>query len=195
IRIQASFQSLSCDASSAVLGQAAPIQVVADFIKAPVANTWYVTALANKIAGRDLMPGDPKTNADDIHATLNANLGQSNCLAGVGWYYGLDNNHGSQIDLMTVLLHEFGHGLGFLTLVDLSSGGEQGSKSDIFEHNILDTTTGKLWSEMSGPERAASALNGRKVAWNGAAVRAAAPSTLAPGTPSLLLTPPPSAAR
>jgi hypothetical protein len=185
IRIQASFQALSCDASSAVLGQASPIQVVADFSRAPVANTWYVTALANKIAGRDLMPGDPKTNFDDIHASFNSNLGQSNCLAGTGWYYGLDNNHGNQVDLVTVLLHEFGHGLGFLTLVNLSNGGESGFKADIFERNILDTSTGKIWSDMSGPERAASALNGRRVVWNGAAVRAAAPTTLAPGTPLL----------
>ena len=29
------------------------------------------------------------------------------------FYLGLDNNHGAQIDLVVVLLHEFGHGLGF----------------------------------------------------------------------------------
>ncbi|HKF42879.1 MAG TPA: PA domain-containing protein [Thermoanaerobaculia bacterium] len=185
IRIQASFQALSCDASSAVLGQAAPIQVVSNFTNAPFQNTWYVTALANKIAGRDLVPGNPKTNADDINATFNSNLGQSNCLAGVGWYYGLDDNHGNNIDLVTVLLHEFGHGLGFLTLVNLNNGGEQGFQADIYERNIIDTTTGKIWSDMSGPERAASALNSRHVAWNGAAVKAAVPSTLAPGTPLL----------
>ena len=190
IRIQASFQALTCDASSAVLGQASPIQVVSNFTRAPFQNTWYVTALANKIAGRDLMPGNPKTNADDISATFNSNLGQSTCLAGVGWYYGLDGNHGNNVDLVTVLLHEFGHGLGFLTLVNLSNGGEQGFQADIFERNIIDTTTGKIWSDMTGPERAASALNGRHVAWNGAAVKAAAPSILAPGTPLLAVSSP-----
>ena len=30
----------------------------------------------------------------------------------IGWYYGLDGNHGSNIDLVAVLLHEMGHVLG-----------------------------------------------------------------------------------
>jgi hypothetical protein len=185
IRIQATFTSLSCDATSATLGSAGPIQVLSDFAGAPVANTWYVTALANKIAGNDLTPGDPKTNADDIRARFNSDIGGANCLAGVNWYYGLDNNHGNNIDLVTVLLHEFGHGLGFLTLVDLTSGSESLGRPDIFERNILDTGAGKLWSDMTSAERVASALNARRIVWNGAAVRAAVPGTLAPGTPLL----------
>ena len=191
IRIQASFVPLTCDATSATLGSSGPIQVLSDFAGTRVVpNTWYVTALANKMAGKDLLPGDPNTNADDIRSRFNSNLGTSNCLSGTGWYYGLDNNHGSNIDLVTVLLHEFGHGLGFLTLVDLPSGNESMGRPDAFERNILDTSTGKLWSEMSGGERAASALNGRRVVWNGALVRAAVPSTLAPGTPLMAVASP-----
>lgn len=191
IRIQASFVPLTCDANSATLGSAGPIQVLSDFaVVSPgtlVPNTWYVTALANKMAGKDLLPGDQNTNADDIRARFNSNLGASNCLSGTGWYYGLDNNHGNSIDLVTVLLHEFGHGLGFLTLVDLPSGNESMGRPDTFERNILDTTTAKIWSDMTSGERAASAVNGRHVVWNGAAVRAAVPSTLQPGTPLLFV--------
>jgi len=190
IRIQASFTPLTCDANSAVLGQASSIQIVSDFAGARVPGTWYVTALANKQAGVDLMPGDPKTKADDILANFNSNLGAANCLAGTGWYYGLDGNHGNNVDLVTVLLHEFGHGLGFRTLVDLNSGAEFLGQPDIFERNILDTGSGKLWPAMTSAERAASAVNARHVVWNGAHVFAAVPHTLSPGNPLMTVNSP-----
>ncbi len=190
IRIQASFIPLTCDATSAVLGSASSIQVVSDFSGARVPGTWYVTALANKQAGVDLMPGDPKTPADDIRATFNSNLGAANCLAGTGWYYGLDNNHGNNVDLVAVLLHEFGHGLGFLTLVDLNSGAEFMGHPDIFERNILDTGSEKLWPAMTSAERAASVINARHVVWNGAHVFAAVPHILSPGTPLMTVNSP-----
>ena len=37
-------------------------------------------------------------------------------------YLGLDNNHGSGTDLVTVLLHEFSNGLGFQTFTSASTG-------------------------------------------------------------------------
>jgi hypothetical protein len=190
IRVQASFIPLTCDANSAVLGSASSIQVLSDFAGARVPGTFYVTALANKQAGVDLMPGDPKTSADDIRATFNSNLGAANCLAGTGWYYGLDDNHGNNVDLITVLLHEFGHGLGFLTLVDLNSGAEFLGHPDIFERNILDTGSGKLWPAMTSAERAASVVNARHVVWNGAHVFAAVPHLLSPGTPLMTVNSP-----
>ena len=190
IRVQASFIPLTCDANSAVLGSASSIQVVSDFSGARFPGTFYVTALANKQAGIDLMPGDPKTSADDIRATFNSNLGAANCLAGAAWYYGLDDNHGNNVDLVTVLLHEFGHGLGFLTLVDLNSGAESLGHPDIFERNILDTGSGKLWPAMTSAERAASVVNARHVVWNGAHVFAAVPHTLSAGTPLMTVNSP-----
>ena len=76
-------------------------------------DTLYHSALANKLAGEDLIPGDPGTSADDIRARFNSDIGKPACLAGTSWYYGLDTNHtASQINLVTVLLHEFAHGLG-----------------------------------------------------------------------------------
>jgi hypothetical protein len=190
IRVQASFTPLICDATSAVIGSAAPIQVVSDFSGARVPGTLYVTALANRQAGIDLMPGDPKTSADDIRARFNSNLGAADCLAGTGWYYGLDGNHGNNVDLVTTLLHEFGHGLGFLTLVDLNSGAEFLGLPDIFERNILDTGSGKFWPAMTSAERAASVVNARHVVWNGAHVFAAVPHTLSAGTPLMTVNSP-----
>jgi hypothetical protein len=71
IIIQASFDPLSCNAGSAVLGSAGTIYIFSDFTGAPEPNTWYHSALANAIAGVDLRPGD-----DDIVATFNSHRQQ-----------------------------------------------------------------------------------------------------------------------
>ncbi|MGE5275935.1 MAG: PA domain-containing protein [Acidobacteriota bacterium] len=193
IRVQASFVSLDCTADSATLGSTGTIQVVSDFDRARYPNTWYATALANKRAGRDLVPGDPNSGADDIRSRFNSDLGQPGCLGGVEWYYGLDNAHGAKIDLVTVVLHELAHGLGFTTFVD-DTGAEFVGSPDIFEHSILDDSTGKRWNEMTDAERAASFVNARKVVWAGSRVTAAVPSFLAAGTPLLRVDAPAAAA-
>jgi len=185
IRIQASFTALQCDATTAVLGSAGPTQIVSDFPGAEFPGTWYAVALGNKRAGKDLVP-----SADDIRANFNSNLGNANCLSGIGWYYGLDNAHGANVDLVTVLLHEFGHGLGFLTFVNLSNGTETMGRPDVFERRILDGATGKHWHEMTSAERVTSSLNGRRIAWDSPSVTAAVPSTLAAGTPLLTVNSP-----
>jgi len=69
-------------------------------------DVWYPVALAESIAGRDLNePGD----ADIV---VNAN-------STANWYFGTDGNTPRrEIDLVSVMLHELGHGLGFLSSVD-----------------------------------------------------------------------------
>jgi len=194
IRVQASFSPLPCSADSGTLGSSGTMQVVSDFEGAEFPGTWYVTALANKRAGHDLKPGDPKTNADDIRSRFNSALGNTGCLEGVHWYYGLDNNHGSDVDLVTVVLHETAHGLGFITFVDETTGAQFLGNPDIYEHHIQDGTTGRHWSDMTDPERQTSALNARHLAWDGERVTAAVPATLSPGTPLLRVDSPPAVA-
>lgn len=194
IRIQASFDPLVCDAGSGILGAAGSIQIVANFPGAALSETWYPSALANKLAGFDLIPGPPGSLADDIVAFFNSDLDNPVCLGSIGWYYGLDNNHGPNIDLVTVLLHELGHGLGFQNFVRESDGTTPLSLGDIYSEYTLDTTTGKNWNEMTDVERAASAINTRQVVWNGPMVTAAAPVVLTPGTPLLRVNSPPSIA-
>ena len=198
-RIQASFDPLSCTADSGVLGSAGPIQIVSDFPGAEFANTWYAVALGNKEAGFDLIPGASGTNADDILAQFNSSLGGTNpdgtpCLTGLNWYYGLDDKHGTNIDLVTVLLHEFAHGLGFLSVVNEVNGSEIHGMTDIFSRHILDTTAGLTWDQMTNAQRKASALNSRKVVWNGTNVFGAVLSVLSPGTPVLKVNSPSSIA-
>jgi hypothetical protein len=78
-----------------------------------------------------------------------------------------------------VVLHEIGHGLGFSTLVNLSTGQLNGGFPDVYSRFMFDNTTGLHWHQMSNAQRQASAINTGNVVWNGPAVNAAAPSFLA----------------
>ncbi len=194
IRVQARFTPLPCSADSGTLASTGTIQVVSDFAGAEFPGTWYATALANKRAGQDLRPGDPNTDADDIQSRFNSALGNPGCLQGIGWYYGLDDNHGAEVDLVSVVLHEIAHGLGFLTLVNETNGTEFFGSPDIFERHIQDGSTGLHWDEMTDDERRISARNARRLVWGGARVAEAVPTTLAAGTPLLRVDSPASVA-
>ncbi|HEY0511563.1 MAG TPA: PA domain-containing protein [Thermoanaerobaculia bacterium] len=183
IYIQSSFQPLACTATAATLGSAGTLDVWSNFPNAELPNTWYHVALANKLAGADLNPGPNGTGSDDIIARFNSNLGQPTCLAGIGWYYGLDDLHGTNIDLVTVLLHEFGHGLGFSGFYDKASGALFFGLPDVYGVYNRDTVLNKNWPQMTDAERKASTLDTNHVVWTGINVTAAVPNVLQPGTP------------
>ena len=183
IYIQSAFNPLSCTATAATLGAAGAIQIFANFPGREFDNTWYHVALANQLAGADLAPGLNGTSADDIIAQFNSNLGNPGCLTGVGWYYGLDANHGSKIDLVAVLLHEFGHGIGFANFVTETTGTSPLGLGDIYSEYTRDVNTGKKWNGMTNAERQASAINTNKVVWDGINVSGATSGVLTPGTP------------
>ncbi len=174
IQIQASFEPLDCTATTGTLGAAGPTQAMSDFPNAPEPRTWYAAALASRLAGTDLLQG----SAAEIQAKFNSNLGTANCLTASRWYYGLDDQHGDSIDLVTVLLHEFAHGLGFLTFVDPTTGEEFQSQPDIFEKHVRDDSVGVYWDDMTAAERQASAIRTGSIAWDSPRVNAAAPGTL-----------------
>lgn len=187
IRILARFNPQTCTATSAVLGSAGTTVIFRDFPGvtpfpgAVAPSTWHHSALADKRAGSDLNPGQP-----DIQATFNSNLnGNPACLGGRKFYLGLDNNHGADIDLVVVLLHEFAHGLGFSQFANVSTGAQSQNLSDVYGRQLLDLTTGKTWNQMTNAERAASAINSRRVVFTGPTVTAELPGVLSPGTPLL----------
>jgi hypothetical protein len=155
IRVQASFDELQCNSFGAVLGAAGPKVINRDFTGAPLQNTWYPPSLANILAGADINPG-----TEEIVAFFNSRLGQPDCLAGTFFYYGLDGNEGLNIDFVTVLTHELGHGLGFLSLNDPSTGQELSGFPDIFSNFLEDHSTGKLFPDMTDFERAVASVDG-----------------------------------
>src|SRR6185295_15407096 len=111
IRVFTNFDPLTCNATSATLGSAGATFVFADFPGALLPGTLYSAALTGKLYGADpLVPGG--LSGSHIRARFNSNLGNVGCLTGTRFYLGFDNNHGANIDLVTVLEHEFAHGLG-----------------------------------------------------------------------------------
>jgi len=171
INVQATFTPLACTAGSGTLGAAGAISVSANFPGAVFTQTWYHAALANALAGADQDPAN-----DDIIAFFNSNIGMPGCLTGLNWYYGFDNlPPGSDIDFLTVILHEMGHGLGFSSFVNESTGALLGPPflNDVWNHFLLDATSGQLWRTMSNAQRAASAINTGNLVWSGANVTAA----------------------
>ncbi len=192
IYIQATFDPLTCTATAAVLGSAGALQIFSDFTGADFPATWYAVSLANKLAGTDLAPGPTNTNADDIIARFNSSLnGNPACLGGVGWYYGFDAMHGANIDLVTVLLHEFGHGLGFANFVTESSGANAGPpfQTDVYSQFTRDNTLGQTWAQIN-PSNAndaaiqASAIRCGQIVWTGPNVTSAvAAGALQAGAP------------
>jgi hypothetical protein len=93
---------------SGVLGSAGSTFVFRNFAGAPRADTWYVDALANKRFGRQLDP------AADIVANFNSTF--------TAWHFGSGPAPAGKIDFTSVVLHELGHGLGFLGFGRLSGG-------------------------------------------------------------------------
>jgi hypothetical protein len=180
IVVLATMEPLTCTATSAVLGSAGPTSVWRDFTGAPFAATWYHAALANARFGSDL-----DTTSAEIRARFNSNLGQTGCLTGSPFYLGLDNNHGTNIDLLTVLLHEFGHGLGFSTVTNAQTGAYLSGFPSAFDQFLFDNTQGLAWTAMTNAQRAQSSINPRQLAWTGANVTAGVPIALQPGTARL----------
>ena len=174
IMVEASFTPLSCNATSGVLGGAGPNFIYWDFTNAPFPATSYSEAQANRLATFDLNPGGA-----DIGSVFNSEIGKPGCLEASSWYYGLDHLEGmNQIDLLAVVLHEMGHGLGFYTLIDDNTGEALYGIPDIYSRFILDQKTGLHWNEETNAERAASDTATYRVVWDGSFVRNHATSLL-----------------
>ena len=112
-----------------ILAQAGPTTVHRNFSNTPVVNTWYVQALANKFSGMDLAP-----SISDMSITFSSDF---------AFYFGLDGQPPEgQYDFVSVVLHEIGHGLGFLSLVNPSTGEKFFGIDDVYsrhleQHNAL----------------------------------------------------------
>jgi len=114
INVNSQFNSIApCSTSGGVLGNAGTVNIHANFTNTPNFNTWYPAALANKRAASDLVPANP-----EINATFNSDV-DTGCLGvGTRFYYGLDNSTPpGTVNLLVVLLHEMGHGMGFQSFV------------------------------------------------------------------------------
>jgi hypothetical protein len=168
IRVSAQFDPLPCNATGAILGAAGPITAFRDFTGALRPATWYPVALANALHGSDLDPDD-----DDIDATFNSAIGTTCAFPNV-WYYGLDASPpGNQIDFVSVVVHELGHGLGFLTFVNLQTGAKALGLDDTFMLNLeRHGASPPDYPSMTDAQRVAASTDTGNLHWVGANVRA-----------------------
>ena len=165
--------TLPCTTTTAVLGAAGSDSIFRNFPGAQFADTWYSSALASALAGADL------DSNHEINARFNPDLGTPGCLDNSPFYLGLDNNHGTAVDLVAVVLHEFSHGLGFQTFTNSSTGVQNSGMPSVYDRFLFDNTTQKTWPQMTDAERQASAINTGNLAWIGPRVTADVPSVLA----------------
>ena len=163
IQVRSQMDPQECSSAGAVLGSAGATTVHSGFANAPFPGTWYNQALANKLSGVDRNSAQP-----DINATFNVSI-DSGCLqAGSRWYYGLDNaTPPGRINLLVVLLHEMGHGLGFQTFADGTTGTLFNGLPDQWTRMMYDNTTGLHWDAMTDTQRQASALSNGALRWDG----------------------------
>ncbi len=87
------------------LGSAGPTRIVRD-PDIGMANTWYTLAQLSAMANRVIR--DEIDGVDhDIQININCNFS--------AWYFGTDaNTPAGRIDFVSVVLHEIGHGIGFI---------------------------------------------------------------------------------
>ena len=87
-----------------ILASATPAKFFHGFKGAPDPDLWYPSAMANALASKDLDPSNP-----EIIIHINSTIANQ-------FYVGTDGKcPPNQYDLESILLHEVGHGLGFLS--------------------------------------------------------------------------------
>ncbi len=204
ILVDANMDPLGGDANLATLGGTSPNTAHMNFPGAPRPNTWYVAALANKLSGADLNPAPSSVTSDsDMDAVFNSDLDGDTVLGTSHWYYGLDGNPPTgNIDFVSTVLHEIGHGLGFLTLVDQPTGQKAKGFDDAFMVFLENHgATPPDYPSMTNAQRVIASTAGPNLHWTGLNVVAArggqvemyAPNPAEPGSSvahfSTMLTP------
>lgn len=136
IRIKATWTSLS----TGVLAVTGSTRIYKNFSNAPFQNVWYPASLAEAISGKDLNDGD-----FEIEMKINSNM---------NWYFGVDSkSQAGKYDLITVVLHEIAHGLGFsssMKLVNSNTQGQYGQSGSNYIYDMFLQNAGKIKLTNSG---------------------------------------------
>ncbi len=105
IHIRVSWESLDMS----ILSKCGPSEFYKNFDAAKVADVYYPVALVEKLTSREWNEGN-----SDINCTFNSNA---------NWYFGTDGNTPSnKYDLVSNVLHEITHGIGFSGFLKVENG-------------------------------------------------------------------------
>lgn len=117
--------------SPGLLGMAGPVGFFRNDPGLPTGD-WYPAGLANTLTGLDVNDNFNSEALPEVQVILNAALLSGNSCGTEGgvWYVGTNGNPSSgQVDLYSVVLHEVGHGLGFLGSGTAANGGSPALES------------------------------------------------------------------
>lgn len=169
ITVDAAFEAMGGAPNGSILAYAGPTYVIGTATP-EIPLIWAVGANAAEAFGQDYSPGDPM-----IVARFNSDVDGSYVLGPISFYYGVDGAAGDDVDFYSVTLHEFGHGLGFLSLTDEGVDGEgntaptgqyaliSGKRApSVFDVFMADMTSGTpvALTSMSTADRKAALLGG-----------------------------------
>jgi len=180
IEIVTVFESRGGNSMEAVLAGAYAPVYQQNFIGAPLVNTLYHVAIAEKIAGRDFNGNLTGGNQFDVIILVNQDIDGNIALGASKWYYGFDQNPTVQngrrdIDFVTVLTHEILHGLGFSTQMDSITGARFQGLNDNFIQNLEDHSAAPIrYTTMTTNIQRAAANRSGRLHWVGAAITASA---------------------
>jgi hypothetical protein len=150
IKVTATF----ADLGEGVLGSAGP----AALFQSPSIGdgvSYYPDALADALKGADQRPGSP-----DIDAAFSSTE--------PGIYYGTDGNPPSgYVDFESVVLHELGHGLGFLGGASYDSGNGSFSFLTKFDRYLSNSAGTALTTYPNNSTQLGIAFTSNAVYWNG----------------------------
>jgi len=165
IRIRATFSSQGGSSSGAPLGAAGPERVFANFPGRPLPDTWFASAQADQLQGSDIDPSIP-----DITTDFNQDVDGTFVLGSSTWYYGVDGNPPpGDLDFFSTVLHEIGHGLGFLVVYNLNTGALAGGFPSMYLRRLVEpTTTPSTMATMANFQRLSAQVSGN-VFWVGTA--------------------------
>jgi hypothetical protein len=174
IKVDADFADLPTD----VLGEAGPSAAYSR------GGVLYVSALADAIAGTDVSQQFAGAPSEDIDAQFSSD-------PSADFYYGTDGAPpAGEVDFESVVLHELGHGLGFLGSMEVKKG--VGSYTTNYplsydDHAYTAASGGvQLVSMPSGTAALAAVLQSGSVYWGGPVAQAAddgaRPRLFAPAT-------------
>lgn len=180
-RISAEFDDLGCG-DRTTLGLGGPTWVGRDG-SLPQQGINFPGPLVGALTGSGF------SNADaDINVTFNVRLDDGDCVDGVnGYWYGLDPTVApapGTFSFLELVLHEIGHGLGFVSLTDGESReffeiqGER--RPDVMSEFIFDIDRNRNWRELTASERVSSAVAGTSLTFTGPLTNERAAERLVP---------------
>jgi hypothetical protein len=167
IRVGALFEDLGCGEGS-FLGFGNTASYVANFPGAPEGNVNYPVGLANHISGQRA------SAVPELRVRFNARVDTEACFASIpdGFWYGLgepQSRSSRDSPFLTLVLHEIGHGLGYITTTNLSTGVFNGSpaRPDVYSKYLYSVALQRGWRQMTPSQRSAAAVSEPDLVWSG----------------------------